>query len=205
MFHSKNSRLIFNYVFIGIRFWLFPYRYFSKISVYDNSEQAVLVLLGDAGRELTGKSASELVRSYFEVKFHETMIWNVLAWRYFLFIRQCSETYWLDAVLIECQENGSKGVNHEAPVPEALISTIRQRHKFRVKVTEHNFLGKARSLTVTKILPLDTPPATGSSEGNQTTATSEETSGNRVDSAEGSKRTCASTELEKAKRPKCGN
>ncbi|KAG2288420.1 hypothetical protein Bca52824_048024 [Brassica carinata] len=143
-------------------------QYFSKISVYDNSEQAVLVLLGDAGRELTGKSASELVRSYFE-------------------------------------ENGSKGVNHEAPVPEALISTIRQRHKFRVKVTEHNFLGKARSLTVTKILPLDTPPATGSSEGNQTTATSEETSGNRVDSAEGNKRTCASTELEKTKRPKCGN
>ncbi|KAH0884094.1 hypothetical protein HID58_060190 [Brassica napus] len=139
-----------------------------QISVYDNSEQAVLVLLGDAGRELTGKSASELVRSYFE-------------------------------------ENGSKGVNHEAPVPEALISTIRQRHKFRVKVTEHNFLGKARSLTVTKILPLDTPPATGSSEGNQTTATSEETSGNRVDSAEGNKRTCASTELEKTKRPKCGN
>ncbi|XP_013632822.1 PREDICTED: uncharacterized protein LOC106338377 [Brassica oleracea var. oleracea] len=143
-------------------------QYFSKISVYDNSEQAVLVLLGDAGRELTGKSASELVRSYFE-------------------------------------ENGSKGINHEAPVPEALISTIRQRHKFRVKVTEHNFLGKARSLTVTKILPLDTPPATGSSEGNQTTATSEETSGNRVDSAEGNKRTCASTELEKTKRPKCGN
>ncbi|KAF3552854.1 hypothetical protein F2Q69_00013673 [Brassica cretica] len=131
-------------------------------------EQAVLVLLGDAGRELTGKSASELVISYFE-------------------------------------ENGSKGVNHEAPVPEALISTIRHRHKFCVKVTEHNFLGKTRSLTVTKILPLDTPPATGSSEGNQTTATSEETSGNRVDSAEGSKRTCASTELEKAKRPKCGN
>ncbi|KAF2554951.1 hypothetical protein F2Q68_00017160 [Brassica cretica] len=127
-------------------------QYLSKISVYDNSEQAVFVLLGDAGRELTGKPASELVRSYFEA-------------------------------------NGNEGVNHEAPVLEALISTIGQRHKFCVKVTEHNFSGKTRSLTLTKILPLDTPPATESSEGNQTTAASEETSINHVDSAEGNKRT----------------
>ncbi|KAL0748450.1 hypothetical protein Bca101_030452 [Brassica carinata] len=80
-------------------------QYLSKIYVYDNSEQAVFVLLGDAGRELTGKPASELVRSYFEA-------------------------------------NGNEEVNHEAPVPEALISTIGQRHKFCVKVTEHNFSGK---------------------------------------------------------------
>ncbi|KAL0813894.1 hypothetical protein Bca101_070337 [Brassica carinata] len=140
----------------------------AKISVYDNSEQAVIVLLGDAGRELTGKPTSELVRSYFEA-------------------------------------NGNEGVNHEAPVSEALISTIGQRHKFCVKVIEHNFSGKTRSLTVTKILPLDTPPATESSEGNQTTAASEETSINHVDSAEGSKRTCDSTELKKAKRPKRGD
>ncbi|KAF2571942.1 hypothetical protein F2Q70_00002104 [Brassica cretica] len=141
-------------------------QYLSKISVYENSDQAVFVLLGDAGRELT--PASELVRSYLEA-------------------------------------NGNEGVSHEAPVPEALISTIGQRHKFCVKVTEHNFSGKTRSLTVTKILPLDTPPATVSSEGNQTTATSEETSENRVDLADGSKRTCYSSELERAKRPKCGN
>ena len=48
---------------------MFHNRYLSKISVYDNSEQAVFVLIGDAGRELTGKPASELVRSYFEVTF----------------------------------------------------------------------------------------------------------------------------------------
>ncbi|CAN6934041.1 unnamed protein product [Brassica oleracea] len=41
-------------------------QYRSKISVYDNSEQAFFVLLGDVGRELTGKPASELVRNYFE-------------------------------------------------------------------------------------------------------------------------------------------
>ncbi|XP_013601286.1 PREDICTED: uncharacterized protein LOC106308702 [Brassica oleracea var. oleracea] len=139
-------------------------QYLSKISVYDNSDQAVFVLLGDAGRELTGKPASELVRSYFEA-------------------------------------NGNEGVNHEAPLPEALISTIGQKHKFCVKVTEHNFSGKTRSLTVTKILPLDTPPATESSEGNETTA-SEETFINHVGSAEGSKRSCDGTDLEEAKRLK---
>ncbi|KAF2547987.1 hypothetical protein F2Q70_00023071 [Brassica cretica] len=113
-------------------------QYLSKISVYDNSDQAVFVLLGDAGRELTGKPASELVKSYFEA-------------------------------------NGNEGVSHEAPVPKALISTI------------------------------DTPPATVSSEGSKTTATSEETSENRVDLADGSKRTCYSSEMERAKSPKCGN
>ncbi|KAH0917416.1 hypothetical protein HID58_025076 [Brassica napus] len=78
------------------QFSLFHNRYLSKISVYDNSDQAVFVLLGDAGRELTGKPASELVRSYFEA-------------------------------------TGNEEVSHEAPVPEALISTIGQRHKFCVK------------------------------------------------------------------------
>ncbi|KAF2583415.1 hypothetical protein F2Q68_00003714 [Brassica cretica] len=41
-------------------------QYLTKISVYDKSEQAVFVLLGDARRELTGKHASELVARYFE-------------------------------------------------------------------------------------------------------------------------------------------
>ncbi|KAL0758818.1 hypothetical protein Bca101_074968 [Brassica carinata] len=143
-------------------------QYRSKISVYDNNEQAFFVLLGDAGRELTGKPASELVRSYFE-------------------------------------GNGNQEGNHEAPVPEALISTIGQRHKFCVKVTEHNLSGKTRSFTVTKILPLDTQPAKISSEGNHTTATSEETFKSRMDSAEESKRTCDSDEIEEAKHHKCRN
>uniref|UniRef100_M4F7C3 Replication factor A C-terminal domain-containing protein n=1 Tax=Brassica campestris TaxID=3711 RepID=M4F7C3_BRACM len=114
------------------------HEYRSKISVYDNSEQAFLYYLVDAGSELTGKPASELVRNYFE-------------------------------------SNADQEGNHEAPVPEDLISTIGQRHKFCVKVTELNLSGKTRSLTVTKNLPLDIPPATKSLEGNHTTATSEET------------------------------
>ncbi|KAG5393506.1 hypothetical protein IGI04_023469 [Brassica rapa subsp. trilocularis] len=60
--------------------------------------------------------------------------------------------------------NADIGVDQEAPVPEALINTIGQRHKFSVKVTEHNLSGKTRALTVTKILPLDTPTKTETSE-----------------------------------------
>uniref|UniRef100_A0A0D3BLS2 Replication factor A C-terminal domain-containing protein n=1 Tax=Brassica oleracea var. oleracea TaxID=109376 RepID=A0A0D3BLS2_BRAOL len=40
--------------------------YLTKLSVYDNNDHASFVLLGDAGRELTGMKASELVESYFE-------------------------------------------------------------------------------------------------------------------------------------------
>ncbi|KAL0854584.1 hypothetical protein Bca101_059736 [Brassica carinata] len=40
--------------------------YLARLSVYDNSDHATFVLLGDAGRELTGRQASELVESYFE-------------------------------------------------------------------------------------------------------------------------------------------
>ncbi|KAL0685070.1 hypothetical protein Bca4012_051918 [Brassica carinata] len=42
-------------------------QYLTKLFVYDNNDQAVFVILGEAGRELTGKQASELVESYFEV------------------------------------------------------------------------------------------------------------------------------------------
>ncbi|KAL0843113.1 hypothetical protein Bca101_016358 [Brassica carinata] len=45
-------------------------QYRAKLSVYDNSAQAIFVLLGDAGCELTGKHASEFVRRFFEVTEH---------------------------------------------------------------------------------------------------------------------------------------
>ncbi|KAG2288064.1 hypothetical protein Bca52824_047668 [Brassica carinata] len=41
-------------------------QYLTKISVYDKSEQAVFIILGDVGKELTEKHASELVANYFE-------------------------------------------------------------------------------------------------------------------------------------------
>ncbi|CAF1912500.1 unnamed protein product [Brassica napus] len=137
------------------------------------------VLLGDAGRDLTGRHASELVSSYFEA-------------------------------------NQNKGPDHEVPVPEALISTIGQTHKFCVKVTDHNFSGNTRAIIVTKILPLDTPPPTEASLGNDIAATFEKTmqTGNDVcepskscgDSAdEESKRTFDSVDPEKVKRQRCEN
>ncbi|CAH8385810.1 unnamed protein product [Eruca vesicaria subsp. sativa] len=42
-------------------------QYHSKLSVYDHKDQAVFVLLGHAGEELTGKKAAELVDSYYKV------------------------------------------------------------------------------------------------------------------------------------------
>ncbi|KAG2294606.1 hypothetical protein Bca52824_041275 [Brassica carinata] len=153
--------------------------YRAKISVYENNEQAFFVLLGDAGRELTGRHASELVSSYFEA-------------------------------------NKSEGADHEVPVPEALISTIGQTHKFCVKVTDHNFSGNTRAITVTKILSLDTPSSTEASVGNDIAAMSEGAtqSGDAVcephkgggDTAdEGSKRACSSSDPETVKRPTCEN
>ncbi|XP_056843620.1 uncharacterized protein LOC108806448 isoform X2 [Raphanus sativus] len=41
-------------------------QYLTKLSVYGNNYQAVFVLLGDVGVELTGKQAAELVKIYFE-------------------------------------------------------------------------------------------------------------------------------------------
>ncbi|CAN6908302.1 unnamed protein product [Brassica oleracea] len=96
--------------------------------------------------------------------------------------------------------NGNQGVTQEVSVPEALISTICQKHNFCVKVTKHNLKGKSRSLTVTKILPLDTPAATEYSEETFETGINVcEASKISVDSAEGIKRTCRIDEMGKAK------
>nr|VDD50487.1 unnamed protein product [Brassica oleracea] len=83
----------------------------TKLSVYDNNDQAFFVLLSDAGRELTGKPASKLVESYFEA-------------------------------------NENVGDDHVIPVPQALIGTIGQTHKFNVKVSKHNLEGTTQALTM---------------------------------------------------------
>ncbi|CAG7895889.1 unnamed protein product, partial [Brassica rapa] len=41
-------------------------QYLSKLSVYDQKDQAVFVVLGDAGEELFGKKAAELVEKYYQ-------------------------------------------------------------------------------------------------------------------------------------------
>ncbi|KAH0926148.1 LOW QUALITY PROTEIN: hypothetical protein HID58_018404 [Brassica napus] len=162
---------------LRLMMWSMVHLVRAQISVYDNSEQAVFVLLGDAGFELTGKHAAELVSSYFEA-------------------------------------NGDQGVTQEVPFPEALISTIGQKHNFCVKVTQHNLDGKSRSLTVTKILPMESPPVTEASGGNYNPTTLEEdlrleqrwceASKISGDSAEGSKSNGDIDEMGKAKRLKRG-
>lgn len=100
------------------------------------------------------------------------------------------------------------------PVPEALISIIGQTHKFCVKVTDHNFSGNTRAITVTKILPPETPSPTEASLGDAIAATSMEAvqtgsdmcepSNSRGDSAdEEGKRTFDSVDPEKVKRARC--
>ncbi|KAF8050732.1 hypothetical protein N665_1895s0008 [Sinapis alba] len=42
-------------------------KYRVEISVYDNGEKAIFVLLGDTGPELTGRQASKLIDNYFEM------------------------------------------------------------------------------------------------------------------------------------------
>lgn len=43
------------------------------------------------------------------------------------------------------------------PVPQAMIDTIGQTRKFVVKVSKHNLEAKTQTLTVTKVLPIETP------------------------------------------------
>ncbi|CAN7008665.1 unnamed protein product [Brassica oleracea var. botrytis] len=54
-------------------------QYLSKLSVYDHSDQAVFVVLGDAGEELTGKKAAELVERYYEVDMKHVSNHNLTA------------------------------------------------------------------------------------------------------------------------------
>ncbi|KAF8104799.1 hypothetical protein N665_0167s0015 [Sinapis alba] len=151
--------------------------YLAEISVYDKSDEAVFVLLGEAGHELTGKHASELVSSYFEA-------------------------------------NGDKKADFEVPVPQDLLNTIGQTHKFSVKVSEHNLTGKTPAITVTKVLTPSAASSKSGSVGTFTTPSKEasasaddvtEPSNNYQGSAtEGVKRMGDGTELGNNKRPKHG-
>ena len=38
-----------------------------ELSVYDNDEQCMFIILGDAGKDLTGMKATELIDAYVQV------------------------------------------------------------------------------------------------------------------------------------------
>ena len=68
-------------------------------------------------------------------------------------------------------------------MPQALLGTIGQTHKFIVKVSKHNLEGKTQALTVTKVLPSEAPAPEGNLEENVIVHSAEETlqMGNRED------------------------
>ncbi|WZY75377.1 hypothetical protein YC2023_088987 [Brassica napus] len=143
-------------------------QYLTRISVYDKSEQAVFVILGDAGKELTGKHASELVARYFE-------------------------------------SNESVEADHCVPVPQDLLDTIGQTHRFIVKVSDHNLKGKTRTITVTKILPPEAPHPTTSDGFLKTGSEVSGSSSGLVDAAGGRVRKASEgIESDEAKRSKSG-
>lgn len=67
--------------------------------------------------------------------------------------------YSADNNIYTFQGNGNKEDGLEVPVPQALLNTIGQTHKFNVKVTEHNLSGRTRVITVTKVLSPSAPPS----------------------------------------------
>ncbi|CAN6938624.1 unnamed protein product [Brassica oleracea] len=138
--------------------------YLTKLSVYDNNDQARFVLLGDAGRELTGKTAAELVANYFEAN-------------------------------VDVDED------HVILVPQDLIGTIGQTHKFVIKVSKHNLEGKTQALTVTKVLTPDAPVLEDNVEEN----VDDEPADERKEVADESvKRSSDGVESGVVKRAKCG-
>lgn len=162
------------------------HRYLTKLTVYDNNDHASFVLLGDAGSDLIGKKASELVESYFEV------ITNFFIIQFLDCSYKCFNLY---------QANDSVKEDHVVPVPQALIGAIGQTRTFVIKVSKHNLDGKTQSLTVTKVLPPDVPALKGNIEEN----VDEEPTDERNEVAAGSvKRSSVGIESGETKRAKSG-
>ena len=115
--------------------------YLTKLSFYDNNDYASFVVLGDAGHELTGKKASGLVESCYEVITNLSII-------------QLSFVYLRLFKFVQANEAVD---GHVVPVPQSLIDTIGQTRTFVIKISNHNLEGKTQALTVTKVLPLEVP------------------------------------------------
>ena len=87
------------------------------------------------------------------------------------------------------------------PVPQAMVDTIGQTRKFIVKVSNHNLTAKTQTLTVTKVLPPDTPEPE-SSLGENVDEKGDTEGGDNA--AELGKRGADVMESEGVKRVKCG-
>ncbi|CAN6893869.1 unnamed protein product [Brassica oleracea] len=145
--------------------------YRVEMSVYDNEEQCTFIILGDAGKELTGRKATELIDTYAEVRMTIGSCFNSI--------------------------DGGDGAELEVPLPQCFIDAIGQTKKFRIKVSPYNFTSTRLSLTATKIVssavlppknpPLNTPAGTeveisdvATSSGGGTSATDDEKNAKRT-------------------------
>ncbi|KAL0713267.1 hypothetical protein Bca4012_020245 [Brassica carinata] len=107
------------------------------------------------------------------------------------------------AELVESYYEANDGVGDDdiVPVPQVLIDTIGQKRTFIVKISTHNLGGKTRTLTVTKVLPLEAPgpevkigEIVDVEQGNERDAHADESV----------KRAADGVESEDAKRARCG-
>ncbi|KAH0933954.1 LOW QUALITY PROTEIN: hypothetical protein HID58_011071, partial [Brassica napus] len=131
---SKSNELNAQYSinrWLGLLFLFF----YALIPVYDNNDQAVFVLLGDAGRELTGKHASGLVDKYFELAITLVILPNSLNLTKLLNVR-------LMVILVLTMRC--------LPVPQTLIDTIGQTHRFKVEVFDYK--GRTQAIAVMKVV-----------------------------------------------------
>ena len=140
--------------------------YRVELSVYDNDEQCTFIILGDAGKDLTGRKATELIDAYVQVMV--VLMINVNFYSLDTYFNH--NVFEVDDCVLLYQENGGVAAELEVPVPQCFIDTIGQTKKFRIKVTDYNFTSTKLSFTATKIVsaaelppknpPLQTPPVT---------------------------------------------
>ncbi|CAN6812835.1 unnamed protein product [Brassica oleracea] len=98
------------------------------------------------------------------------------------------------------------------PAPQALIDTIGQTHKFRVKVSNLNFSGKIQAITVTKVVsPEILPPVPTQTEipldaeDEVALATASVVAGSGINADDGNESSSKRDESQETKRPKHGN
>ncbi|KAH0910152.1 hypothetical protein HID58_033473 [Brassica napus] len=101
--------------------------YRVELSVYDNDEQCTFIILGDAGKDLTGRKETELSDAYVQVMV-------------FLMINE-------NFYNLHTYENGGDEAEIEVPLPQCFIDAIGQTKKFRIKVAHYNFTSTRLSLT----------------------------------------------------------
>ncbi|KAF2609197.1 hypothetical protein F2Q68_00044455 [Brassica cretica] len=192
----------------------------SKLSVYDNNDHASFVLLGDAGRELTGMKASELVESYFEANesvgddhvvpvpssltdfIGQTRTFVIKVSKHNLDGKTQSKTVTkvLPLKVPVLEGNIDEDVEEE-PADEKDEAADGTTRTFVIKVSKHNLDGKTQSLTVTKVLPLKVPALKGNIDEN----VEEEPADEKDGAADGTvKRNSDGIESGETKRAKCG-